>query len=238
MDRVKTAAASYIGAAFWWLCDKLWGDQFFAWIKPMIPVWLINGMLLADIAKHLLSWGPPIALALLGTYLLLRKRVGKPANSPLNIRYDPHSHELGERYRSLHTHPQTKQVTTLHAISIENASASRQVDCQLTVLFLRDKIDKAVRFESRSLRSASIPTNDGKFSLNPGDMIFFDVAARYKAEPNVIAVCGSIGIARVPTEDAPYVLSIRVSAPESNQDKKYRFYVDKGDELAFAEVSG
>src|SRR5258706_4096448 len=74
MGKISTAFASYCGSALWWLCDKIWRDQIFAVIKPMIPDWVIHGVPLAEIVRQTQTWGPPAILVLIGTTLFLSQR--------------------------------------------------------------------------------------------------------------------------------------------------------------------
>ena len=64
---------SFIGAAIWWLVDRLWGDAIFAAIRPMIPNWAIDPPVAAWI-EGTISYGPPLALVILGSYFFLSGR--------------------------------------------------------------------------------------------------------------------------------------------------------------------
>src|SRR5947199_6757106 len=65
--RFVKASLSAVGAALWWLADKLWGDRVFAWLRPMIPTWMAEPVV-SDWIESALSYGPFVALILLAIY--------------------------------------------------------------------------------------------------------------------------------------------------------------------------
>jgi hypothetical protein len=74
MDKLKAGFASYIGSAFWWLCDKLWGDRLFSVVKPMIPDWAVAGVTLTETLRYAQTWVPPVLLFVLGTVFFVGER--------------------------------------------------------------------------------------------------------------------------------------------------------------------
>jgi hypothetical protein len=61
--------ASFIGSALWWLVDRLHGDAIFERVRPMIPSWISDPAL-----EQIITWGPAIALVLLGSYFFRQAR--------------------------------------------------------------------------------------------------------------------------------------------------------------------
>ncbi len=80
------AAASYVGSAFWWLTQQLYGVRILEWAQPMIPDWLLNPSIptvqgVPVATGTAFAYGPPIGLFLLGTYFAYRG-LKKPPGFP------------------------------------------------------------------------------------------------------------------------------------------------------------
>lgn len=92
MWNLKTALASYFGSAFWWLCDKIWGDRIFSVLKPMIPDWVIGGITMSDALRAAQTWVPFIGLIVIGTVLYWRgmrlARTSQEGDATVNSAYD------------------------------------------------------------------------------------------------------------------------------------------------------
>jgi hypothetical protein len=58
---------SWCGSGLWWLGGQLYGERLFGVIKPMIPDAIINPTI-----ATIVTWGPPLALVLLGLYFFFR----------------------------------------------------------------------------------------------------------------------------------------------------------------------
>ena len=69
MSKALGGLASFLGSATLWLCDKIWGDTIFSWVKPMIPERVVAGVQLNGLVGSIISYAPPAALAALGFYL-------------------------------------------------------------------------------------------------------------------------------------------------------------------------
>lgn len=70
MRALAKGMASFIGAALWWILDRLYGDRIYAVVQPIIPNWAFNPPL-AEILGWVVSFGPPFILVLLGMYFFL-----------------------------------------------------------------------------------------------------------------------------------------------------------------------
>lgn len=69
-ERAKAAIAIILGG-FWWAVDRLYGDEVWRWIKPMIPTQLSS---FRGLLEFLVSYGPPIAFISFGVWLLWKNR--------------------------------------------------------------------------------------------------------------------------------------------------------------------
>jgi hypothetical protein len=75
-DRTK-GLLSWIGAAVFWLGDRLYGDAVFGWVRPMIPAFLANPTLDA-VMWFATSVLPPLVLVALGIYFFRRSARSYP----------------------------------------------------------------------------------------------------------------------------------------------------------------
>ena len=71
---------SWFGSALSWVAEKLWGDQAFAWIKPMIPAEYTS---LEVALRWMWEWGIPGALILLGAYFYFVRRPSGHRGDPI-----------------------------------------------------------------------------------------------------------------------------------------------------------
>lgn len=73
MGRRQKGFISWIFSAAFWLAEKLWGDELFAYLKLVIPAEWQS----LPFALHVLwAWVVPISLFLLGAYIFWPERVG------------------------------------------------------------------------------------------------------------------------------------------------------------------
>jgi hypothetical protein len=74
VSNFRRAAASFLGAAFWWFVDKMWGDRVFAALKPHLPEWHIWTMSLDEWLRLAFAYGPLAVLVALGVFFLRESR--------------------------------------------------------------------------------------------------------------------------------------------------------------------
>ncbi|OYW55774.1 MAG: hypothetical protein B7Y80_04655 [Hyphomicrobium sp. 32-62-53] len=73
MDKIKQGLFSFVLAFIWWLTDRLYGDELFRIIRQHIPKKLRTLDGLSDAAlQSMLSFGPPVVLNLLGSWLIYK----------------------------------------------------------------------------------------------------------------------------------------------------------------------
>lgn len=83
-----------------WIAEKIWGDQVFAWIRPMIPPDLTS---LEGILRFVWIWGIPLGLIALGAYFFRRRSSDLPPlppasqEPPAQISPDMRLHEFVEK---------------------------------------------------------------------------------------------------------------------------------------------
>jgi hypothetical protein len=207
-----------------WAIGLVGGGGTFLWAaidgRSPLDVWVTAVVVLA--ALTLISHFWKLAV-------VRRLSVGLPVD------YAPQDPELAHKYCEVTVHPQTKETTRVHRISVVN-NFGRQTSGRLMVQSIRDKSAGILDFARQSLRSAEAERN-GDFTLNNGQRIFFDVVAYYKGDPNQVFVCGSIGGAHYPIECAPFAISIEITGEGPPQQKRYCFDFDKGGDLIFQELA-
>jgi hypothetical protein len=69
----RLGVGSFVGGLMWfvitWLIDRIYGDEIFSWIEPLVPARIrsISGLIVT-----IVEWGPTVALLLLGILLIWR----------------------------------------------------------------------------------------------------------------------------------------------------------------------
>src|SRR5512139_962947 len=71
MRKLWAGIGSLFLSVLWWVVEKAYGDQLFAAIKPLFPVdWLV----LQNAINFGLTYAPPVALLLVGAWLIFADR--------------------------------------------------------------------------------------------------------------------------------------------------------------------
>ncbi len=171
--KVKGLIAIF-AAAFQWLVDKLYGDQFFQYLRPFMPGWATSPPW-EMIVSGIISYGPIAALILVGLYLFRTARTGStaPNASMGNVAaLDVVFTNRSEPYRW------EAAAITHWRVGIENLSKSTEAR-NVTVRLVGASpgpIDPIWRNDFPYLVDRVHGASDGGCAINPGQQELFEVA--------------------------------------------------------------
>jgi hypothetical protein len=86
---------TWAASALWWLADHIWGDRFWAFLSPMIPLSVVN---YTPSLATFVTYGPPIFLLLLGFYFWLRQRKKGNGENITSLTVNKEPNDVAESY--------------------------------------------------------------------------------------------------------------------------------------------